>query len=512
MPRTIPPPNIVQPDSYKLNRSTATEELGVAGVKMFSGMVFEEYLPKLSGRQGARTYRKMRDNDSTVSAILFAVEMLLRGLTWTISCDKDGPEAEKSIEFADGVFFKDMGHTFDDFIAKVLSMLVFGWQYTEVVYKLRQGPENPDPKRRSIYNDGRFGIRKLADRSQETLDKWETDQDGNVLGLWQEPPTGMGSGSRFIPIEKALLFRPHMHKGSPEGRSILRGAYRSYYFLTNIEEIEAVAIERELNGLPVVYIPNAILNGTSVESKRAKSAYEQLVRDIKLNDQGGAVLPSNPYTDSDGNPTAYPQVKLELLSTNGTRSIDTNKIIIRYQQNIARAILADFIMLGTSGAGGGTGSFSLGETKLHMFGKALEGWLASIAETINRHLIPRLWTLNGFNHEFLPKLVPGKVLPENLQELGDFLKALTASGAPLFPDDDLENNLRERAGLPGIPPDRDSFEEPTTFEEDDPGNNPDDPNNLNPVPPKNKSKSGSKQTKAPKGTKGDQQVVEEEQE
>jgi hypothetical protein len=41
----------------------------------------------------------------------------------------------------------------------------------------------------------------------------------------------------------------------------------------------------------------------------------------------------------------------------------------------------------------------------------------------------------------------------NLGELGQFLQSLTASGAPLFPDRELENHLRSLAGLPPAPED-----------------------------------------------------------
>ena len=51
-----------------------------------------------------------------------------------------------------------------------------------------------------------------------------------------------------IPMEKCLLFRTQTHKNNPEGRSILRNAYRSWYFKKRIEEIEGVGIERDLAG------------------------------------------------------------------------------------------------------------------------------------------------------------------------------------------------------------------------------------------------------------------------
>ena len=74
--------------------------------------------------------------------------------------------------------------------------------------------------------------------------------------------------------------------------------------------------------------------------------------------------------------------------------------------------------------------------------------MTNIAETINRSLIPRLWKLNGMDPELMPKLVPGDLETPNLGELGEFIQTLAGSGAQLFPDRELENHLREIAGLP----------------------------------------------------------------
>jgi hypothetical protein len=419
-------------------------ELGVAGAKISNGFVHDEFIPKLQGDRGRRIFREMRDNDATVGAIIFAIEMILRAVEWSVEENQTAPEGtdrEDAAEFIRGALFDDMSLTWDEFISEVLSMLVFGWEYTEIVYKRRLGPMQKDPANRSKYNDGLIGVRKLANRAQETLDRWEIDDKGGISGLWQQPPNG--GALCYIPIEKALLFRPHPSKGSPEGRSVLRGAYRSWYFLKNLQEIEAIAVERELNGLPVVYVPDAILSGTETAAQTAKNQYIQLVRDIKLNEQGGVVLPSDPWRDADGKPTGQRQVELELLSSTGSRSIDTTKTVLRYQQDIARTVLADFIMLGSSE----TGSFALSKNKTDFFVRALEGWLGSIAETLNRYLVPRIWTLNNFSPELIPRVAPGRPAPVDLEELGSFIESLSRSGIVLN-DEETESTLRSKAGLP----------------------------------------------------------------
>jgi len=132
--------------------------------------------------------------------------------------------------------------------------------------------------------------------------------------------------------------------------------------------------------------------------------------------------------------------------------------VMRYQQDIARTILADFVMLGQ----GDRGSFALSRSKIDLFARALEGWLESIAQTINRHLIPKLWSLNGFDEKYMPYIVPGKIAPEDIKELGEYAESLSRAGIPIA-DEDTEDHLRRAAGLPEAPLDRDDY--PNTIPE-----------------------------------------------
>jgi len=459
LPAATNPPRPIDDEGQPL---TALDEFGVAGAKIYSGYVEEEFLRKLVGDKGRAVYREMRDNDPTVGAILFAIEMLLRATPWTIEIETEGLETSKTpnadvaegvdledigtpegaCAFLESVLFDDMDHTWEDFIANVLTMLTFGWQYTEVVFKRRMGLSPADPRFKSKYDDGLIGIKKLGNRAQETLDKWLIGDNGDILGMYQTPPNA--GAVRFIPMSKSLLFRPTPNKDSPEGRSVLRNAYRPWYMLKNIQEIEAIAIERELNGLPVVKIPNALLSSSDDKKKAIVARYVKLVRDIKFNSQGGVVLPSDPYTDQEGKPVSVSKVSLELLNAGGTRAIDTNKTIMRYQGDIARSVLADFIMLGQ----GDKGSFALSRSKADLFLGALEGWNNSIAAVINRCLVPMLWELNGMDMDVMPYAKPGRVAPEDLEELGNFIEKLSRAGFTLAPDEDTENHLRGVAGLP----------------------------------------------------------------
>ena len=145
-----------------------------------------------------------------------------------------------------------MQDTWTDTISEILSFLTYGWSFHEIVYKRRMG-NTKNPTTKSKYTDGLIGWKKLPIRAQETLYRWEYDNEDNLLGMTQMPPPDFGTYT--IPMSKALLFRTKSRKNNPEGRSILRNAYRSWYFKRRIQEIEGIGIERDLAGLPVMHGP-----------------------------------------------------------------------------------------------------------------------------------------------------------------------------------------------------------------------------------------------------------------
>ena len=135
-------------------------EVGLTGLKYFSGHITEELLQQLQGEKAIRVYQEMSDNDSSVGALLFAIDMLVRRTPWfTVP----GIDDNEDSEFLDGIK-DDMSTSWMDFISEVLSMLVFGWSWFEVVWKRREG-DNLKPGLSSHFDDGKIGVKKLAIRS-----------------------------------------------------------------------------------------------------------------------------------------------------------------------------------------------------------------------------------------------------------------------------------------------------------------------------------------------------------
>jgi len=404
-------------------------ELGSSGLRRFAGRIDEEFLRELRGKKGIEIFKEMSDNDPIVGAFLFAIDMLIREVDWRVEPASDEQIDEEVAEFIESNL-NDMSHTWQDLISEILSFLIFGFSYHEIVYKRRDG-------KASKFDDGMIGWRKMPIRAQETLFKWEFDKNGGIKGFWQQAPPRYQLV--FIPIEKSLLFRTRVKKNNPEGRSVLRNAYRPWYFKKNIEEIEGIGIERDLAGLPVAYVPPNLLNPDASSQERSiLNEIKDIIVNIRRDEQEGIVFPQ--AFDDKGNKL----YDLELLSTGGRRQFDTTAIIQRYDQRISMTVLADFVLLGHEGVG----SLALSEDKTDLFTLALRTWVTDIAEVFNRHAIPRLIELNGFQIEETPKLVPEKIARVDLTDISDFLQNLSMAGAPIFPDPELEEHLFSLANIP----------------------------------------------------------------
>lgn len=423
----------------KVKSSTDFMEVGSSGLRQNGGIVNDDFLRQLQGKQGYSNFREMADNDAVVGGMLQAIEMIVRSVDWSV--EPSDPTNEQAI--AEAAFVStclgDMTQSWDDTLAAILTFLVYGFSYHEIVYKYRKG-YTEDASTRSKYNDGRIGWRKLPIRSQLTVQKWEFDHNGGIQGMYQMDPSAAGKGLVFIPIEKAMLFRTTTKMNNPQGRSILRNAFVSWYYKRRIQEIEAIGIERDLAGMPVAYVPPQMLsNNASADEKAALEAIKQIVRNIKRDEQEGIVFPL--AYDPDTKLLAY---DLKLLSTGGRRQFDTNEIITRYDQRIAMTVLADFLLLGHEGVG----TQALSVSKIELFLTSLNAYLSNIAETFNNHGIPRLMRLNGVPMELCPTLTYTPPKNVDLDSIGRYIQQLTQAGAPLFPDLDLENYLRGLAGLP----------------------------------------------------------------
>lgn len=424
-------------------------EIGVSGLKRDQAYIYEEWLPELRGDRGLRIMRQMIDGDPIIGAWQLILETLVRQVTYSVPPTSQSNEDLQAAEFVEQCLFQDMSMTFQDTLSEILTFAPWGFQWSEVVYKQRRGQEpgsliDPVTQKEvalpeSQFDDGKIGIRKLAPRAQESKIAWDFDDAGGVQAFVQQAPPSFVTV--HIPIEKSLLFRTTSRKNNPEGRAMVRACYDPWFKKHHVDKIESIGIERDLAGMPVIWVPPQLLSENANANQKAMyAAFKKGITNIRRDDQDGLIMPL--AYDARGNPL----FKVELLSAAGSRQIDPDKIIQRCDQRIAMALMAEFILLGSDKVG----SFALASSKTNLFAIALGTLIDAICDVINRHLIPKLLKYNGIKVKVLPKLIHGDIESIPLDEVAAWFTALAQAGFPLFPspDGELEKWAIERVGGP----------------------------------------------------------------
>lgn len=447
----INPSNSINVPNVKNDKVTykITEQQGVTGLNRFGNFVSEEFLPELHGSRGAAKYREMMDNDATIGATMHSVKSLVRNVDWRIEAAGTTDQDKEAAQFVESCMH-DMDMSWSDILSDILSFIGYGYCFMETSYKIRRGPDKSNMLnmyKGSKYNDGRIGWSNWGIRSQNTLWGWNFNDDNSLNGMIQLAPPHFKT--TLIPMDKSLLFRTESNKNNPEGRSLLRSAYRSWSIKKNLEDIEAIGMEKDLTGMPIMWIPPEILAAgnnpdATPEEVAALQSYKQTVTNLKRNEQSGLLMP---LVYDDQGRKLYDVTTLEGGSTR--KQFDTDQVIKRYDRNIAMTLLADFLLLGTNSQG----SFALSDNKTSLFKTSLNTILKIICDEINRVAIPRLMRLNNFDKlTDYPRLIHGKVDEANLTELANYLGRLAQSGViDSIGDTNLEEFTRDKAGLPPRP-------------------------------------------------------------
>lgn len=422
-------------------------EVGATGLLAFGGYINEEFLPQLAWPYATRIYREMSDNDATIFSMLNAIDLLVRQVDWRTDPADESPLAQEIADHCDSCRL-DMEDTWPDTISSNGSVLPFGFCLAEKVYKRRLGPlggppteDQPFGQPPSKHKDGRIGWANLPIRAQETIYRWEyarTTSNEKLVGAYQRTVT---HPAVTIPMGKLLHFRTTALKANPLGRSILRGAYRSWYMKRRIEEIEGIGIERDLAGLPVAKVPPYVLDKNAPENlKDLANTMREAVKNVRRNEAEGLLMP---YQLDDNGHEMY---AFELLTTGGQRQFDTTKVIERYDQRILLTALADFLLLGAQGVG--SLGFSMGTTRVELFSAALDAWLTMIATEYTENAYRELVELNGWPLELTPTLKHAEVQEVDLAKLFLAILQMSQAGSSVFPDPILEDWLLDQLDAP----------------------------------------------------------------
>jgi hypothetical protein len=244
-----------------------------------------------------------------------------------------------------------------------------------------------------------------------------------------------------------MLFNMGRNTTNPYGQSPLRDVYVPWKYLTSIEELEAMGVAKDLQGLPVLYLPAQYMSEeASPEQKAIFEQFKNVIRNLQQNSQSGVILPS--ATDPD---TRAPLFKLELLSTEGgKKSYDTTAVKDYYRAMIFIGMNADILLMGNTA----TGSFALGSLKTSLTGSFVESILQRIVRIFNNDLIKQIYELNGWDTSRRCKMDYEGFEDTNLDE---FSKAIQRIGAVGYLPQTIEvvNKVLNTLNIDTLPDDTD---------------------------------------------------------
>lgn len=392
-----------------------TQIYGAPGTQLTGGFITnEEYNPRLLWRRGIDVYDHMRRSDASIQAMLKVAKHPLLSATWTVEPASETEFDQYVARFLENELF-NRNVVWYRFLRDVLGKLDFGFSVFEKTYELTD-----------FEGQARVGINELGWRKQWSILRWET-------GEGQPGVTQQLLGSLVdIPKEKLLLFVNDREGDNYQGISLLRYVYKDWDLKKSVENFMIVAAMRSL-GFPVVeYNPDA--------SKKDQAEMKSILENFRAHERQYMFFPLGKF-------------KVDWMKIETNIEKDLIPMLEYLQHEIDKSILAQFIDLAGSRSGGSQGSHALSADQSQLFEKALDAVANEIADELNINLIQQLCDLNWSKMpNGYPKVTFSNIGDKNLAAVGEYLNQL-ASVDLVTPDRDLENRVRQWAGLPDLPDD-----------------------------------------------------------
>lgn len=400
------------PDIPRL-RHPHTAAYGVSGTWIQGGLIVgEEYNPDLQWKEAIRVYDVMRRSDPQIFSTLLIMELPIRSAEWKVAPATYDPADLEVASFVETNLFHSMERQWDDLLRHVLLMLAYGFMVFEPTYRVE---------------NGRVLLADVAPRHPRTIMRWWVDEDNRLIGVQQWAYKNQQYHYINIPAEALLHFAFRQEGQNYEGVSVLRSAYKPWWYKQNFERIIAVGYEREHVGIPVVRLPEGY---TQQDIDNA----QKIGRNIRSHELAYVTLP--PGWDVEW-------LKSKTVERKGSTMLETMYYLDRQiQQNV----LAQFLSLGTTDVG----SYALSNDQSRVFLMSLQATAKYIAGVLNERLIKRLVDYNYRQVAVYPQLICQKIHAYNFMDLTSALSSLVGIGIiPITPE--LEDYVHDLLGVPAPP-------------------------------------------------------------
>lgn len=424
-------------------RANPKEALGVGGTAVFGGyIVTNEKNPKLTGRERYVTYSDIVANTTIVAAGIRYYLNLVSKASWRVEPAEDGgAQAEEYASLVEEMMY-DMTTPWHRVVRRAAMYRLYGFSVQEWTAKKRE--------------DGFVGMLDVESRPQSTIEKWDLDRTGTVLGVVQVSP--QDGAEIYLPRSKIIHVVDDTLNDSPEGLGVFRHIVAAAQRLSRYEELEGHGFETDLRGVPVGRAPFSLMDKMLREGKitaEQKVLLEKPVKDFLTNHIKnpalGIMLDSAPYTsqDASASPSALYQWGLDLLQGASPSLAEIAGAIERVNREIARVLGVEHLLLGS-----GEGSHALSRDKTHNFALIVDSSLNELSETYRSDYVGPVGRMNGWDRFLLPSYKTEQIQFRDVEQITGALAQLAQAGAPMAPDDEGINEVRELLGLSRIDLDR----------------------------------------------------------
>ncbi len=439
------------------SKPASKKEIGQGSLYVTTdGYVYEDAGTAFAQDTRVHTCDKMM-LDATVASAFNALRSIVRCVDWYAEFPLEEGEVITDQQKSDTEFImscmEDMDKPWSDFISEALTFGLYGYSAHEKVFKVRKGYLNPIP---SKFDDQRLGWKKLPIRAQRSLIKFKFDDEKRTLiDVVQRVNTNTYNGATgdeiTIPANKLLLFVNNSVDGNPLGRTPLQSCFRAYQLKTNIEQIEATSVSRDMNGMPVIDVPPEYLSPDADQGKKnVVESLKTILNNLHTNQSMGVMMPK--YVDPETKENIF---GFRLESASGTKMNDTDKIIRRYESQILMAFLADVLKMGQDSVG----SYALADSKTSLMSVGIKALLVQITDVLNRDLVPQTLQLNGLNVSGrIPQIVFGDLDERDIDVLSKAVQRFVSAGA-VEVDQNMSDYLRKAMNIPPADPSKPLREE-----------------------------------------------------
>lgn len=315
--------------------------------------------------------------------------------------------------------------------------------------------------------DGTIGLKDIEHRPQKTITRWNRDEGGTVESVVQRVA---GRSDVTLPRAKIVYSVDDTLSDSPEGSGLFRQMAKTAYRLETFLRLEEIGFTTDLRGIPVARAPlselrQEVLDAGPEDSQaraKAESRRTQLLAPLRnwlekhmRNEKSGMLLPSDTYVaqsvDKSVSISTTPKWALELLSGDSTSFDSIANAINRMNQELARLLGVEHLLLGADGSG----SLALAKSKIGTFYLTVTSTLLDLCEIYDRDILAPLAELNGWPPELAPQMGVNEISDRDVEQILDGLAKLAQAGAPVLPNDPAVGEIYDLFGLTR-PPERDN--------------------------------------------------------